>query len=181
MAKLDAPEVATLLAEYGRRSALRGGNPYRSKAYIRAAENLAALAEPLERIVEEGRLQEIPGVGDAIADIITKLHRTGNHPSLDKLRQEVPEGVLEMLSIPGLRPDKVLKLHRELGINSVDELEAAVKQDRLKTVKGLGWALQRKIQQGIEIRRTSKGSRHIHRAGALLDAARRISRAPIST
>jgi len=181
MAKLDAPEVATLLAEYGRRSALRGGNPYRSKAYIKAAENLAALAEPLERIVEEGRLQEIPGVGDAIADIITKLHRTGNHPSLDKLRQEVPEGVLEMLSIPGLRPDKVLRLHRELGINSVDELEAAVKQDRLQTVKGLGWALQRKIQQGIEIRRTSKGSRHIHRASALLDAARRISRAPIST
>src|SRR5215203_6432983 len=172
MAKLDAPEVATLLAEYGRRSALRGGNPYRSKAYIRAAENLAALAEPLERFVEEGRLQEIPGVGDAIADIITKLHRTGTHPSLEKLREEVPESVLEMLSIPGLRPDKVLKIHRELGINSVAELEAAAKQDRLKPVKGLGWALQRKILQGIEIRRTSKGSRHIHRAAALLATAK---------
>ena len=71
MAKLDAPEVAALLAEYGRRSALRGGNPYRAKAYLRAAENLGALAEPLERIVAEGRLKEIPGVGDAIADIIT--------------------------------------------------------------------------------------------------------------
>jgi len=172
MEKLDAPEVATLLAEYGRRSALRGGNPYRSKAYIRAAENLAAVSEPLERM-DEGRLQEIPGVGDAIADIVAKLHRTGTHPSLEKLRQEVPGGVLEMLSIPGLRPDKVLKLHRELGINSVDELEAAVKQDRLKTIKGLGSALQRKIQQGIEIRRTSKGSRHIHRAAALLDAAKK--------
>ena len=57
MAKLDASQVAAMLAEYGRRSALRGGNPYRSKAYIRAAENLAALAEPLERIVEEGRLR----------------------------------------------------------------------------------------------------------------------------
>ena len=172
MAKLDAPEVAALLTEYGRRSALRGGNPYRSKAYVRAAENLAALAEPLERIVDEGRLQEVPGIGDAIADIITKLHRTGTHPSLEKLRKEVPESVLEMLSIPGLRPDKVLKLHRELGIGSIDELEAAAKQDRLKPVKGLGWALQRKILQGIEIRRTSKGSRHIHRAAMLLDAAK---------
>ena len=86
--------------------------------------------------------------------------------------KEVPEGVLEMLSIPGLRPDKVLKLHRELGIGSIDELEAAAKQDRLKPVKGLGWALQRKILQGIEIRRTSKGSRHIHRAATLLDAAK---------
>src|SRR5215213_5989337 len=162
-----------MLAEYGRRSALRGGNPYRAKAYIRAAENLAAVSEPLERIVDEGRLQEIPGVGDAIADIITKLHRTGTHPSLEKLREEVPESVLEMLSIPGLRPDKVLKIHNELGIDSIEGLEAAAKQDRLNPIKGLGWALQRKILQGIELRRTSKGSRHIHRAGALLDAAKK--------
>jgi hypothetical protein len=54
---------------------------------------MTALAEPLDRVVDEGRPQEIPGVGDAIADI-TKLHRTGTHPSLEKLRQEVPEGVL---------------------------------------------------------------------------------------
>src|SRR4029079_13147785 len=74
MAKLDSPDLATLLAEYGRRSALRGGNPYRSKAYLRAAENLLALAEPLSRLVAEGRVTEIPGVGESIADIITKLH-----------------------------------------------------------------------------------------------------------
>src|SRR5215212_516467 len=162
MAKLDASQVAAMLAEYGRRSALRGGNPYRSKAYIRAAENLAALAEPLEHIVREGRLLEIPGVGDAIADIITKLHRTGTHPSLQKLRDEVPEGVLEMLSIPGLRPDKVLKLHKELGIGSLEELEQAARQDRLKSIKGLGPALQRKILQGLEIKRSANNARHIH-------------------
>jgi DNA polymerase (family 10) len=177
MAKLDALQVAAILAEYGRRSALRGGNPYRSKAYVRAAENLAALAEPLDRVVNAGRLREIPGVGEAIADIITKLHHSGTHPSLEKLREEVPESMLELLTIPGLRPDKALKLHKELGINSVEELEAAAKQDRLKPVKGLGWALQRKILQGIEIRRASKGFRHIHRAAALLDAAKRARRA----
>jgi DNA polymerase (family X) len=171
MAKLDASQVAALLAEYGSRSALRGGNSYRFKAYVRAAENLAALAEPLDRIVGEGRLREIQGVGDSIADIITKLHRTGTHPSLEKLRKEVRQSVLDMLSIPGLRPDKVLKLHKELGINSIAELEAAARQDRLKPIRGLGAALQRKILQGIEIRRAAKGARHIHRAGALLDAA----------
>jgi DNA polymerase (family X) len=171
MAKLDAPQVAALLAEYGRRSSLRGANPYRTKAYIRAAENLLALAEPLERVIEEGRLIEIPGVGESIADIISKLHRTGTHPSLEKLRQEVPEGVLEMLSIPGLRPDKVLKLHKDLGIASIGELEQAAKNDQLKSVKGLGAALQHKILQGIEIRRTAKGARHLHRAAKLLDSA----------
>jgi DNA polymerase (family 10) len=86
MASLDASEVAKLLAEYGRRAALAGSNPYRSKAYLRAAESLTALAEPLARIVAEGRLREISGVGEAIADIITKLHRTGSHPSLESMR-----------------------------------------------------------------------------------------------
>jgi DNA polymerase (family 10) len=56
MPKLDAVAVAKLLAEYGRRSALRGGNPYRARAYRQAAENLLALTEPLAKVVAEGRL-----------------------------------------------------------------------------------------------------------------------------
>src|SRR4030095_10251534 len=131
MTPLDASEVAKLLAEYGRRTALVGGNPYRSKAYLHAAESLVALAEPLDRIVAEGRLREIPGIGEAIADIITRLHRTGTHPSLERMRSEIPEGVLEMLSVPGLRPDKVLKLHKQLGVTSLEELQAAARQDRI--------------------------------------------------
>lgn len=59
MKPLDTSEVAKLLAEYGRRRSLAGGNPYRSKAYLRAAESLAVLAEPLDRIVAEGRLQRV--------------------------------------------------------------------------------------------------------------------------
>jgi len=173
MGRLDASEISALLVEYGRRLALRGADPYRWKAYIKAANNLVAFGEPLRRLVDERRLQEVPGVGAAIADIITKLYQTGTHPSLEKLRAEVPKAVLEMLSIPGLRPDKVLKLYNELGIKSIDELKAAAGNDRLKPVKGLGSALQRKILQGIEIYRSSKGARHIHRAAALLEAARK--------
>src|ERR1043166_429293 len=171
MPALPASEVALLLREFGQRTALRGGNPYRSKAYTRAAENLLALTEPLEDLVAERRLTEIPGVGDTIADIITKLHKTGDHPSLQAMRQQIPAGALEMLSIPGLRPDKVLKIYKELGVSSLDELEVAAKQDRLKSVKGLGAALQSKILQGIEIRRKGEGQRHLHRAAKLLDSA----------
>ena len=133
-AKLNASGVAALLREFGQRTALRGGNPYRAKAYTRAAENLMALSEPLEDLVADDRLQEIPGVGDAIADIITKLHSTGDHPTLRSMRKDVPEGVLEMLAVPGLRPDKVLKLYKELGLRSLDELEQAAKADRLRPV-----------------------------------------------
>jgi len=83
----------------------------------------------------------------------SSLHRTGTHPALEAMRKDIPEGVLPMLSIPGLRPDKVLKVHRELGVASLDELEQAARQDRLRAIKGLGPALQCKILQGIEIRR----------------------------
>src|SRR5690242_8434268 len=120
-AKLNAREVAALVREYGQRSSLKGGNPYRWKAYSRAADSLNALALPLEQLIEEGRLTEIPGVGDAIADIITKMHRTGTHPSLEKLRYEVPPGVLELFAVPGLRADKILRLYKDLGITSLAE------------------------------------------------------------
>jgi DNA polymerase (family 10) len=122
----------------------------------------------LEDLVAGGRLKEIPGVGDAIADIITKLHKTGDHPSLQAMRKEIPSGALEMLGIPGLRADKVLKIYKDLGISSLDELEKAAKEDRLKPVKGLGAALQAKILQGIEIRRKGEGQRHLHRVARLL-------------
>ncbi|WP_035709141.1 DNA polymerase/3'-5' exonuclease PolX [Bradyrhizobium genomosp. I (2014)] len=172
MPSLDARGVASLLREYAQRTALRGDNPYRAKAYSRAADSLAALAVPLDVLIAEDRLTEIPGVGDAIADIITKLHRTGSHPRLEKLRKEIPAGVLEMLAVPGLRPEKVLRLYKDLGIASLAELEAAAKDDRLKKAKGLGAALQTKILQNLAIAKSGEGRLHLHRAAALLAQAK---------
>src|SRR3954451_14887889 len=99
MHSLDARGAAKFLREDAQRTALRGGHPYRAKAYSRAADSLAALAVPLDVLVAEDRLKEIPGVGEAIADIITKLHKSGTHLSLEKLRKDIPEGVLEMLAV----------------------------------------------------------------------------------
>ncbi|MFB6451368.1 PHP domain-containing protein [Bradyrhizobium tunisiense] len=172
MPSLDTRGVASLLREYAQRTALRGGNPYRAKAYSRAADSLATLAVPLDVLIAEDRLTEIPGVGDAIADIITKLHKTGNHPSLEKLRKEIPGGVLELLAVPGLRPEKVLRLYQDLGITSLAELEAAAKDDRIKKAKGLGAALQTKILQNLAIAKSGEGRLHLHRAAALLAHAK---------
>ncbi|MCP3395538.1 helix-hairpin-helix domain-containing protein [Bradyrhizobium sp. CCGB12] len=172
MPKAGTQEIARLLREYAQRSALRGGNPYRAKAYSRAADSLAALGVPIERLIDEGRLTEIPGVGEAIADIITKLHRAGTHPSLVKLRQDIPAGVLELLSVPGLRPEKVLRLYKDLGIISLAELERAAKDDRIKKAKGLGAALQTKVLQNLAIAKGGQGRLHLHRAAALLEHAK---------
>ena len=167
----DVSSVAALLREFAQRSALRGDNPFRTKAYARAADNLLTLTLPLDQVIAEERLQDIPGVGEAIADIVKKLHATGSHPALEKMRREIPTDVLEMLTVPGLRPDKVLKLYRELGLNWLAELEEAVRGDRLRKIEGLGASLQSKILLGIEMRRAAQGRRHMHRAAELLKVA----------
>jgi DNA polymerase (family X) len=177
MAALDAAAVAALLVELGRRTALVGENHYRAKAYLRAAETLSTMVEPLDRVMAENRLRQLPGIGETIADIVTKLHNSGSHPLLEKLRRDIPDGVLDMLSIPGLKPEKINIIHKELGITDLAALEAAVREDRLKKIKGLGAAVQRKILEGLKIREAALGARHLHRADELaLSAAEMLER-----
>src|SRR5579872_3395947 len=156
----DAAAVAKILRELAQRMELEGGNPYRARAYARAGDNLALSALPLGQLIEEGRLEEIPGIGDALAAVITRIHRTGEHSGLEAMRQRAPAGVLEMLRIPGLKADRIRKLHADLGISSVAELEHAARSGRLKMHKGYGPAFQAKVLQGIEMSRGAKG-RHI--------------------
>src|SRR5947209_9833061 len=99
VASLEAAAVAKLLVELGRRTALAGDNYFRAKAYHRAADTLSALVEPLDRVIAENQLRQLPGIGETIADIVTKLQKTGTHPLLEKLRKDIPEGVLDTLSI----------------------------------------------------------------------------------
>src|SRR5262245_40710540 len=171
MKQLDASAVARLLVEYGQRLALRGGNPYRARAYATAAENLMALTVPLAVVVSQNRLREIPGVGPAIAEVIAALHWTGTHPTLEAMRRDVPASVLDMMSIPGLQPDKIARIYDELGIATIEELQHAASTGQLAGVKGLGAALERKILQGLKVRQTSHGRRHVHRARELLAKA----------
>ena len=177
MARLGTKVVADTLRELGQRMELEGANPYRARAYRRAAENLSLSPLPLERLVAEGRLKDIPGIGDALADLITQLHETGTHPRLATLRKETPESVLGMLRIPGLRPERVRKLHKELGIASVGELEDAARSGRLAATRGFGPAFQAKVLQGLEMSRGPQGG-HLHKADAALRfATEQLSRA----
>jgi DNA polymerase (family 10) len=169
--RLEAAEVARALAELGQRTALAGGNPYSARAYERAAHSLAALTRPLADVIARGELRDIPGVGPAIAETIRELHETGAHARLEALRGAVPAGVLEMLRVPGLKPDRILRLHRDLGIASLAELEQACRAGRLQDRKGFGPALQTRILQGLETLRAGHGQRHIHRAAQLLETA----------
>jgi DNA polymerase (family 10) len=170
MARLKTVEIARLLREMGRRMQLEKGNPYRAKAYLRAADNLSLATMPVERLIAEDRLTEIPGIGEALAGVIRQLHETGRYQKLDTLREAAPEGVLEMLAVPGLPADRIRKLHEVLGIGSVAALEEAALSGRLAATKGFGPAFQAKVLQGLEMSRRPQG-RHIHRAALALNHA----------
>ena len=167
MNKPDNVEVSRTLEELGGRIELEGGNPYRARAYRRAAENLALSAVPVGKLIADGSLTDVPGVGEALAAVITEIYETGDYASA-KAKKAIPRGVLEMLKVPGLRAEKIRKLHEDLGISSVAELERAAKSDLLASTKGYGAAFQAKVLQSIAISRGSQGM-HIHRAAAALD------------
>jgi DNA polymerase (family 10) len=171
MTRLSTSQVRNLLDEFGKRYALAGGDPYRARAYSRAADALGTVTEPIAKLIAEDRLQDIPGVGQAIAGVIETLHRTGTHPRLERLRADVPASVLEMLSIPGLRADKVRRLAGDLGITNVKQLEEAAREGRLRKAKGLGASVERIVLQGLEMRAQGGGARHLHKAEALVARA----------
>jgi Helix-hairpin-helix domain len=106
MQKLDAAAVAKLLIEFGRRTELGGGNPYRARAYYKAAENLLALTVPLDEVIAQGRLREIPGVGDVIADIIAKLHKAARIPSSNRCAAKRLSACSICLVFPACAPTK---------------------------------------------------------------------------
>jgi DNA polymerase (family X) len=91
MPDLDASAVAKLLTEFGQRSALRGGNPYRARAYGRAAESLLALTTPLSDLIAQGRLRDIPGVGAAIAESSAGSMRPDRTPRSTPCERKSPK------------------------------------------------------------------------------------------
>ncbi|MBM0206736.1 hypothetical protein JNW90_29780 [Micromonospora sp. STR1s_5] len=119
-------------------------------------------------MIARGRLREIRGVGAALESAIQQLWAEGTTPRLEQLRSDVPAGVPQLLRIAGIRPDKVLRLYRGLGIESLDDVEAACGADRVAKTKGPGASLQGRLLSGIELMRRSQARRFIHHAEDLL-------------
>ncbi|MEY4689983.1 MAG: polymerase fused to phosphatase [Verrucomicrobiota bacterium] len=156
---MDKEEVAAVLSEIGTLLELKGENPFKTRAYHNAARVLEGLTEPLEKIVAENRLGELKGFGEALQDKVTRLVTTGRLPYHDELKASLPPGLPALLEIQGLGPKKVKRLHDELGIDSVEKLEAACKADAIAALEGFGEKSQAKILEAIAFRRQF-ASRH---------------------
>jgi DNA polymerase (family 10) len=142
--------IAVALREIGRLLNLKGENPFKTRAYERGAQALEELNADLGVLIQERRLTEIPGIGVALAATIEELYHTGKSTMLERLRGELPPGILELSGLPGLGLKKIVALHAALGIRSVSDLKSACEKGLLRNVKGFGEKIEAKIAQAIE-------------------------------
>ncbi|MDQ5980845.1 MAG: polymerase [Verrucomicrobiota bacterium] len=167
---MNKTEIAAILTEIATLLELKGENPFKTRAYQSGARLLEDMAEDeIARRVEAGTLEEVKGFGEALAQKISELHRTGKLEFYEKLKATVPAGVVDMLSIPGLGAKKIRALQEKLDVDSVEKLKAACEVGQVAALEGFGDKSQEKILSGIR-NREAYGRRHLwleaHEAGA---------------
>lgn len=139
-------EIADLLE-------IEQANPFRIRAYRNAARTVRDLSADIADMVKRGDdLTELPGIGTDLAGKIADLVRHGTTDILKKLRRDVPHGLVELLTLPGLGPKRVKALHDELDIGSVRQLHRALKDGRIERLPGFGEKIRKNLLESIEAR-----------------------------
>ena len=128
---------------------IKGEIVYKTLAYRKAADSLLNLGREASEYWKEGKLEEIPGVGKAISEKIDEFLSTGKLGFLEKLKQEIPPGLVEWLPIPGLGPKRAAMIWKALNITTFAELEAAAKEGKLRSLPGMGAKSEAAILEGI--------------------------------
>jgi DNA polymerase (family 10) len=136
------------------------GDRHRALAYDRAAGSIEA-ATGLHKLLDEGRLEELPGIGPSIARVVGDLARRGSSTVLEKLRTKWPIVIVELAQLPYVGTVKARKIHEALAPKDLDEVAAACRAGALRVLKGFGEISERKILTAIEERRL-KGTRALH-------------------
>ena len=166
-------EIAGLLREYAELTQITGGDVFRARNYEKAARSVRGWADDIGQL-DVTALRAIPGVGASIAAKIAEYRESGSIRALDELRAKIPPGVLELTRVPGLGPKRALQLNRDLGVQSVDDLAAAIKAGRLDGLAGFGAKSEERIAAGIEVYRQG-------RERVLLDVALRTATEMVDT
>ena len=151
---MDSRTAAHVLSEIAALLELRAENRFKSRAYRGAAKAVLALdADDLAPLVKSGELGKVRGIGPATLGVIADLVETGESSYLEQLRVNLPEGIIELMRVPGLGPEKIERLHETLGTASLDDLEAAARDGRLAAVRGFGEKTAARMLDSIAIAR----------------------------
>lgn len=172
-AELTNDAIATELERYAGLLEIAGESPFRIRAYQRAAEAIRFHPQPISEMTERDQLQQIPGIGAGIAALLIDMFQTGTlQPSIE-LQQSYPLTLLDLRDLSGVGPKTVAKLHSDLGIATLADLQAALDAGRLSKMAGMGGKAQARIQEALQARLQLTGR---FRLGTALPVARRFLR-----
>jgi DNA polymerase (family 10) len=171
-AAIDKAGVAQILRDIAGLLELRGENPFKSRAYEKAARAIESTPEDLGELVASGAHKKLAGIGKAIAEKLEEMVSTGRCAYYEELRASLPPTLIDLMSIPGLGTKKILLLHERLGIATMEALEEAIRDGRVATLAGFGEKTGAKILDGIAFVR-AHASQHLL-IDALAEAARVI-------
>ena len=161
-------ELARVFHEIGDMLEVKGELVFKTVAYHRAADAIAHSPVEISRAYLHGNPPRIQGVGEAIAKKIEELARTGRLAFYDRLREEVPPGLVELLKIPGIGPRTVKQLHEELGIDTLDDLRRAAEAGSLRGLKGISEKTEQGVLAGIAAMETRRERMRLGQAEAIV-------------
>jgi DNA polymerase (family X) len=143
-------EISSVLDRLADLLEIQGANPFRVRAYRNAVRTVQGLTRPLGAMVADGEdLTELPGIGKELAGHIRELLDTGRLEVLEEVAREVPASLAELMRLDGVGPKKARRLWEELGVTSVEELEAALGEGRVEVLEGFGQKSAEKMARAI--------------------------------
>jgi len=150
-------DIARIFEEIADLLEIQEANPFRVRAYRNAARTVGDVRRDLAQLVAEGKeLPKLPGVGADLAAKIAEIAGTGTTKLLEKLHKELPPAITALLRIPGLGPKRVRALHRELKVQTLDQLAEAARAGRIRELPGFAEKTEAAILQAVEARLTKK-------------------------
>ncbi|VUT28310.1 MAG: hypothetical protein SYNGOMJ08_00880 [Candidatus Syntrophoarchaeum sp. GoM_oil] len=149
-------EIARIFDEIADILEVKDEGGFKVRAYKRAARTIEGLTESLSNFSSVKELKNLPSIGDALAKKIYEITTTGKLNYYEDLKASVPEGILELLYVPGVGPKTVAKLYSERGIADIESLEMAAKNHEIQELSGMGKKSEEKILKGISQYRKHK-------------------------
>ena len=170
-------DIAAIFDEIADLLELQQANPFRIRAYRRAAQTLRSQPhEVADRVAEGKPLQKLPGIGKDLEGKILEILGTGRCKTLEALRKKVPRGLEDLLHVPGLGPARVRRIHEELGVTSPARLRSAIEKGQLAALKGFGPKLSAKLAAALANPVTGERMLRATAAGYATSLVRRLER-----
>ncbi len=142
-------EIAKIFDELGDMVEFLGENPFRARAYKRAAQIIYGLSEDVEKLYKTGKLSEIKGIGEGISQKIGEYLEKGKISTYEEYKSRIPEGLLELLSIPYIGPITLRTLYEKLHITNFDELIKACEDKLIRNLPNFGPKKEENILKGL--------------------------------